>query len=456
VGDFGFALGILLIFLHFPSHAIDFETVFREAPAFAQAHPDLMTLIALCLFAGAVGKSAQLPLYVWLPDAMEGPSPVSALIHAATMVTAGVYMTVRCGPLFSQSATALTVVAAIGGLTALFAALIALTQTDIKRILAYSTISQLGYMFLAVGVGAAGAAIFHLYTHAFFKALLFLAAGAIMHALHEHIDLRELSGLKKDLPWTRWTFLIGAAALAGVPLLSGFFSKDQILVAALSHERLAWLGWLGVLTAGLTAFYTFRCYFLAFHGPRQVPAEVAHPHETPVMTFSLVVLAVGAALAGHVNLGEHGFLGEFLHRSASVAAYARLEGAQGPSHLQVMALSTAAVAFGIGLAALLYLFDRRRAERLAAALGPLYRLSRNKFYVDELYDRLFVGPLRGLGRLCFGHDNWVIDSLLWLVALAPQALGAAARLTQRGFLNAYALYTLAALAVILFLLLRGS
>ncbi|MCH9022116.1 MAG: NADH-quinone oxidoreductase subunit L, partial [Planctomycetes bacterium] len=222
IGDFGFAIGILLIFLNFGT--VSFQEVFAAVPAFAENHPETVTWIALCLFTGAVGKSAQLPLYVWLPDAMEGPSPVSALIHAATMVTAGVYMVVRCGAIFVASPVAMTVVAVVGGMTALFAATIAICQTDIKRILAYSTVSQLGYMFLAVGVGAASAGVFHLYTHAFFKALLFLAAGSIMHAMHHRIDLKDIGGLKNDIPVTRWTFLIGAMALSGVPFLSGFFS----------------------------------------------------------------------------------------------------------------------------------------------------------------------------------------------------------------------------------------
>jgi len=317
IGDFGFAIGILLIYLNF--HTVDFQAVFAAVPEKAAAEPHLITAIALCLFAGACGKSAQLPLYVWLPDAMEGPSPVSALIHAATMVTAGVYMVVRCGAIFTASGTALMVVAVVGCCTAFFAALIALAQTDIKRILAYSTISQLGYMFLAVGVGAASAGIFHLYTHAFFKALLFLSAGAIMHAMHNHIDLKDMGGLKNDIPWTRWLFLIGALALAGCPMLAGFFSKDQILAASLNHQYLYPLGIVAVITAALTAFYTFRCYFLVFHGPRRIPDDVEHPHETPIMSYAMVPLALGAIAAGYVSLG-HTFSG-FLDSSKSIAQY---------------------------------------------------------------------------------------------------------------------------------------
>jgi len=456
VGDFGFAVGILLIFLNFDT--VSFQAVFDEVPKMAAERPGLITAIALCLFAGAVGKSAQLPLYVWLPDAMEGPSPVSALIHAATMVTAGVYMVVRCGAIFTESAAAMTVVAVVGGLTAFYAATIALAQTDIKRILAYSTISQLGYMFLAAGVGAAGAAIFHLYTHAFFKALLFLAAGAVMHAMNDHIDLKEIGGLKKDVPWARWTFLVGALALAGCPLFSGFFSKDEILAGALNHHSLSWLGWLGVITAALTAFYTFRCYFLAFHGPRIVPEEVKHPHETPVMSYMLVALAAGAALAGYVNvLGDPGWFENFLEGSESVEKYVQLTaGEHGHlGHFTVMFISIVVVGGGIGFAWWIYNRpDRSKADAFAAgALQPVRRVLANKYYVDELYDTIIVRPLRNFGHVCFGSDNWFIDSLLWIITAVPRGLGALVRTTQRGLLQGYALLMLLGLAVVFFFVL---
>jgi NADH-quinone oxidoreductase subunit L len=362
-------------------------------------------------------------------------------------------MVVRCGAIFALSPLALTVIAVIVVVTAFFAAVIALAQTDIKRILAYSTISQLGYMFLAVGVGAAGAAIFHLYTHAFFKALLFLAAGTVMHALNGRIDLHDLGGLKKDLPWTRSAFLIGALALSGVPLFSGFFSKDEILVAALNHPALSWLGWLALLTAALTAFYIFRCYFLAFHGPRRLPADVAHPHEAPVMTFSLVILALGAIFAGYVNVGGQHPFATFLARSESLRAYADIT-----PHVHHFAESTISIVaavvviLGIALAASIYL---RRAVRLApaAAKFSLRQLLARKFYIDELYDLLLIRPLRALGHTFAWDDNVIIDSLLWLIAAVPRALGGLFRLTQRGRLQTYALLSLALLALIVFLLL---
>ncbi|MBN1846686.1 MAG: NADH-quinone oxidoreductase subunit L, partial [Sedimentisphaerales bacterium] len=458
IGDFGFAIGILLIYLNF--HSVDFQMVFHRLihdATFVEQHQNLITLIGLCLFAGACGKSAQLPLYVWLPDAMEGPSPVSALIHAATMVTAGVYMVVRCGAIFTASTTALIVVATVGCLTALFAALIALAQTDIKRILAYSTISQLGYMFLAVGVGAASAGIFHLYTHAFFKALLFLAAGAVMHAMHDHIDLKDLGGLWKDIPHAHKLFLVGALALAGCPLFAGFFSKDAILFAALNHPYLKVLGWLAVLTAALTAFYTFRCYFLAFHGPRRLPDGVEYPHEIPIMTYAMIPLAAGAFLAGYVNIGwfGHGF-DSFLGHSPSVMRFDELAGGgHGISHLLVGGLSLLLFAAGLIAAAILYLPNQLRAVKLGGTFEATRRLLANKFYVDEIYDAVFVVPLRRAGRFCFGSDNWIIDSILWIITFIPRLAGALLQLTQRGRMQTYALWMLTGLAIIFLLVLRA-
>ena len=459
IGDFGFAVGILLIFLHFGS--VNFAEVFDATGQFAREHPNWTTIIAMCLFAGAVGKSAQLPLYVWLPDAMEGPSPVSALIHAATMVTAGVYMVVRCGAIFTESAVAMTVIAIIGGLTALFAATIAVAQTDIKRILAYSTISQLGYMFLAIGVGAAGAAVFHLYTHAFFKALLFLAAGAIMHAMSDRIDLREMAGLKKYLPWTRWMFLIGALALVGFPGFAGFFSKDQILAAALNHSTLGWLGWIGVATAALTAFYTFRCYFLVFHGPKRLPDGLDHPHkESHLMSYCLLVLAIGAVAAGYVDLagsgGHAGWFGSFLAGSESICWY---KGSPAAGHAQfghkaVMFICVTVTAAGILAAAVVYLPNRRKAEWLAhSPLRPIRSLLANKYYVDEFYNAMIVSPLRRVGRACFSNDNWVIDSALWLITAIVHLFGVILRTCQRGFLQTYAILMVAGLVLIFFLVL---
>ena len=463
VGDFGFAIGILLIVLNFET--ISFDAVFAAVadPAFREANSGLLTTIALCLFTGAVGKSAQLPLYVWLPDAMEGPSPVSALIHAATMVTAGIYMTVRCGAIFTASPVAMTVVACVGGITAFFAATIAFAQTDIKRILAYSTVSQLGYMFLAVGVGAASAGVFHLYTHAFFKALLFLAAGSVMHTMHHHIDLKELGGLKKDIPVTRWTFLIGVLALAGVPFLSGFFSKDAILWSALNHEHLSWLGWLGVVTAAFTAFYTFRCYFMTFHGPRMVPSDVHEIKESKMMNYSLIFLAIGAIGAGYVGVfgghGDHvgGWINEFLGRSTSVQHYSETAHfGHAMTHSAVGIMSGIIAVVCILLAAVVYLPNRSRAEKLATALRPLHTLLANKYYVDEFYDWLIVRRLRNLGQFCFGTDNLFIDSILRLVTWIVQFPGLLLSVIfQRGILQSYALMMLLGLAVIFFLALRS-
>jgi NADH-quinone oxidoreductase subunit L len=461
VGDFGFAIGILLIVFNFET--ISFDAVFAAIPAFAEANPGTITLIALCLFTGAVGKSAQLPLYVWLPDAMEGPSPVSALIHAATMVTAGVYMTVRCGAIFTASPTAMMVVACVGGITAFFAATIAFAQTDIKRILAYSTVSQLGYMFLAVGVGAASAGVFHLYTHAFFKALLFLAAGSVMHTMHHHIDLKELGGLRKDIPVTHITFLIGALALAGVPFLSGFFSKDAILWSALNHPTLSWLGWMGVVTAAFTAFYTFRCYFMTFWGPRMVPSDVHDIKESKMMNFSLIFLAVGAIGAGYVGVfGGHGddgggWIGDFLSRSTSVYHYsATAHFGHAMTHSTVGIMSGAIAIVCIALAFVIYLPNRNKAKKLASALHPLHTLLANKYYVDELYDWLIVRRLRNLGQFCFGTDNYFIDSILWLVTAIVRFPGwLMSVIFQRGILQSYALMMLLGVAVIFYLALRS-
>jgi NADH-quinone oxidoreductase subunit L len=464
VGDFGFAIGILLIVLNFKT--ISFDAVFTAVsdPAFREANAGLLTAIALCLFTGACGKSAQLPLHIWLPDAMEGPSPVSALIHAATMVTAGVYMTVRCGAIFTASPIAMTVVAIVGGITALFAATIALVQTDVKRILAYSTVSQLGYMFLAVGVGSAVAGVFHLYTHAFFKALLFLAAGSIMHAMHNKIDLKEFGGLKKDIPVTHWTFLIGSMALAGVPLLAGFFSKDMILAAALNHHELSWLGWLAVLTAAMTAFYTFRCYFLVFHGPRFLPDDVHHPHESKIMNFSLLVLSIGAIFAGYAGVfgghGDHGggWISSFLGRSESVAFFSSLgEGAHhGMSHGVVAAISIAVVVLGIGLAWAIYGRTRETATRLAAGgLAPIHKVLLNKWYVDELYDYVIIRPLRKVGDVCFDTDNHLIDRIIKIVAGTPKVCGwFISVFFQRGVLQSYALWMLVGMAIMMYYVLK--
>jgi len=493
VGDFGFGLGILLIYLTYGT--LDYAAVFNATTAaLAQnqagvisalglspgtevlplmgAIQDRLTVTALLLFCGAMGKSAQLPLHVWLPDAMEGPTPVSALIHAATMVTAGVYMVARCAVLFAGSPDAMWVVACIGGATAFFAATIAVTQFDMKRILAYSTLSQLGYMFLGLGVGAFDSAVFHLYTHAFFKALLFLGAGSVMHAMGGVIDIRHFGGLARGMRVTAITFWIGGLALAGCPLLAGFWSKDEIIHAALGSS-MPWLGVLGLLTALLTAFYTFRMIFIAFHGPEKLPKGVAHAHESPaIMTVPLVMLAFGAAVAGYagvtVHAGgfaglfePHGFFHEFL--APVFAAAVSLPEVAGESVADhgghgLMYLS-AVVIFPWGVLTAWFFYRRRPTIPAAVALasGPVYRLLYNKYYVDELYDTALVRPLRGLGHLCHGVDRFVINGLLWLLAAVPRAIGAVLKGFQQGALQGYALaMVVGLLLIVLWTLIRSA
>lgn len=487
IGDFGFGLGVLSIYLVFGR--LDYQGVFAAAQAAFSYDlatlqqllhlPDLAaatlkagqiqdwtTAICLLLFTGAIGKSAQIPLYVWLPDAMEGPSPVSALIHAATMVTAGVYMVARCGPLFAHSELAMQVVAVIGCATALFAATIAITQYDLKRILAYSTISQLGYMFVGLGVYAADAAIFHLFTHAFFKALLFLGAGSVMHAMNGVIDIRKFSGLRKILPITTWTFVLGGLALAGFPLLSGFWSKDEIVAAAMAFNPI--LGWLTIITSLLTAFYTFRMIFLAFFGPYRTPAEAEHPHESGGwMTVPLMLLAIGAVLVGYLGVsfgGHHAFAGLFspggrfqAFLSGPLTPYhqALAASGHGGAHSAMLPYLAAGLAI-LGIAAAWYVYLRRPAIATAAqrATGPLYWLVYHKYYIDEIYDYVVVATAWTLGLFLYFFDRYMIDGLVFTVTLIPRTLGLTGREAQQGALQGYALFmvglsVLAVLAVLL-------
>ena len=463
IGDFGFGLGILLIYLTFG--CLDYQTVFamveEGVAASGAAIPDgRLAIIALLLFCGAVGKSAQLPLYVWLPDAMEGPSPVSALIHAATMVTAGVYMVARCGAIFVASPVVMTIVAVVGALTAIYAATIALTQYDMKRILAYSTISQLGYMFLGLGVYAAGSAIFHLFTHAFFKALLFLAAGSVMHAMGGIIDLRKFGGLRKVLPWTYAVCLAGALALAGVPLFSGFWSKDAIIHHAFTANF--FLGLIGLVTAVLTAFYTFRMFFKAFHGEQRVP-EGVHAHESGRwMLVPLVVLAVGAVLAGYFNVpGDR--IGHFLEPATHQFAVAEAALHHGEAHAEaaqgfwaaygLMILSGALAILAIGVAHVLYVRWPWLPGLLAEIVPGVRRVLYNKYYVDEGYDAAVVRPLRQGGRFCFGIDEYVVDGLIFVVTAVPRLLGYIMRSLQTGSLQGYGLTMAVGLAIIMVLVL---
>jgi len=456
VGDFGFILGIMLIFTTFGSLA--FKDVF---PAASTILPATATAIALLLFLGATGKSAQIPLYVWLPDAMEGPTPVSALIHAATMVTAGVYMVVRCFAIFEQSPSALLWVAWIGVLTAFFAATMAVVQKDFKRILAYSTISQLGYMFVGVGVGAYAAGMFHLITHAFFKALLFLCAGSVMHALSGELDIFKMGGLRKKMPWTFATFLVGILALSGTPLLSGFFSKDEILIDA--FERGATFPWLlAVITAILTAFYAFRLLFIAFYGKSRMDKKTErNVHESPPgLIVPLVILAVLAVIGGYIGLPR--FLGigsaidEFLH---PVFANSRLAPTEESVTVEagLMVISILAAAVGFFAAYWIYIRNWGLAARMTKRAQRLYDIVYNKYYVDEAYIEVIVKPLRMLGDILDrdvetrGIDR-AINGLAQLVRLAGEGV----RRLQTGLIRNYALAMfIGVVAVVLYLVVRS-
>jgi NADH-quinone oxidoreductase subunit L len=457
VGDFGFALAIMLIFATLGSVA--FEDVF---PAAGTLLPGTATIIALLLFLGATGKSAQIPLYVWLPDAMEGPTPVSALIHAATMVTAGVYLVARCHALFEASLSALNWVMWIGVITALFAATMAMVQRDFKRILAYSTISQIGYMFLAMGVGAYASGMFHLTTHAFFKALLFLCAGSVMHALSGELDIFKMGGIRKRLPWTFGTLLVGVMALSGIPLFSGFFSKDEILGAVYkSGNLIPWL--LAVITAGLTAFYAFRLLFVAFYGKSRMDkrSEKQIHESSPVMMVPMVILAVLAAVGG--LLGLPGFLGlpnlvdEFLQPvfADSTILPAAAEGAT--VDLVVMAISVLAVVVGLFAAYWIYIRRWGLAERMTKGAQWLYDLVYNKYYVDEGYMKWVVKPLRALAGILSDvvEDrgiNRAVDGLGRLTGLAGEGL----RWLQTGLVRNYALAVLVGVvAVLAYFIIRG-
>jgi NADH-quinone oxidoreductase subunit L len=480
IGDVGLFLGIMLLWLGSGYH-LDYESVFREFPLNAGEYKEYyITLACLLLLSGAAGKSAQFPLHVWLPDAMEGPTPVSALIHAATMVTAGVYLIARCTPLFVQAPVAQLVVACVGCFTALFAALIALTQNDLKRVLAYSTLSQLGYMFLglgcAVGFGgyssnglpqggveataAVSASMFHLFTHAFFKALLFLAAGSVMHAMGNVIDMRRFGGLRKVMPTTHWTFLIGALALSGLPPFSGFWSKDEIVGASFDagHHSAAFGGVYFILfiaamvTAFLTAFYTFRAYFLTFWGEVRVPEEAGgHAHESPaVMTVPLIILAVFAAGVGAVlALPPFSLFGNFLLRTPGLVKAPEAA----PAYL-LMGVSAIVAAAGIGLAWWMYVRQPGSASQVAQAIRPAYVLSSNKFFIDELYDYFLIKPVVGFAQFLRVMDQYVVDGLVDIIGNIPRLLGALFWPIQNGLVQYYALLMLLGLTVFLLALIR--
>jgi NADH-quinone oxidoreductase subunit L len=462
IGDFGFILGMLLIFWRFGT--LDFQQVAR---GLAELGPESsfgpISVITLLLFVGATGKSAQIPLYVWLPDAMEGPTPVSALIHAATMVTAGVYMIGRNAVLFSHAPETLAIVAVIGAATALMAGTIGLVQNDIKRVLAYSTVSQLGYMFLAMGVGAYAAGIFHLYTHAFFKALLFLGSGAVIHALAGEQDLRRMGGLKHELPLTYWTFVIGALAIAGVPGLAGFFSKDEILYRTFAGgHTLLWA--VGLLTSLLTAVYMFRLVFLAFHGHRAHAApDAAAPHAPhghlhdapPAMALALVVLAAGSVVAGYAGLphalGGSNRFEQFLAPSFTAGPETHAAEASVSLELGLMAVSSLVALGGIALAAFFFLRNLDAADRVAARFASIYRLLSNKYYVDEIYDTSIVQPIRLLSEegLWKRVDVRGIDGAVNGVGETVGGLANLLRRLQTGSVRAYAASLLAGVVLVL-------
>jgi len=469
VGDFGFLLGLFTIFWTLGSKhnvwTINFVEISENAHLLSGDMVlglGVTTVATLCFFLGATGKSAQLPLYTWLPDAMEGPTPVSALIHAATMVTAGVYMIGRMNVLFAMSPTTMSVVAIVGALTAIFAATIGFAQNDIKRVLAYSTVSQLGFMFVAMGVGAFTAGIFHLMTHAFFKACLFLGSGSVIHAMHHALhhahlhddpqDMRNMGGLRKKMPVTWATFGISCLAIAGLPFFSGFFSKDEILWWAFASTRGNKLVWIiAVVAAFMTAFYMFRCLYMTFYGEQKTDAKAKdHVHESPwVITLPLVVLAGLATVGGFVGIPhaidiahvgnklEH-FLAPVFHHAQQLH---NIE-AHGTASTEIMLMifSVIVALAGIGVATMMYLKNPEMPAKFTARFSKLHRWVFNKWYVDEAYDALFVNPTKKLGTFCWkGFDVKVVDGVVNGVAKLVGAISAAMRHTQTGFFQNYAL-----------------
>ena len=463
VGDAAFLVGMFLLFWSLATigaPSFGFTDIARLAPQLAASSPAVIPVVCLLFFIGATGKSAQIPLYVWLPDAMAGPTPVSALIHAATMVTAGVYMIARLSPLYVHAPLVLDLIGAVGAATAIFAASIGIVQTDLKKILAYSTISQLGYMFVALGAGAFSAAIFHLMTHAFFKACLFLCAGSVMHALSGELNVFKMGGLRRHLPITAGTFLVAALAISGVPGFSGFFSKDMILESAFTSGHV--LNWLvGLIAAGMTAFYVFRAYFLAFTGESRVdPEKEHHLHESPrVMTLPLIILAALALVGGWVGLPE-GFLwgdrfGAYLAPSLAVLPHAEAAEPSGAT-LAFLILSASGVALA-GIYAAYAVYGRKStvAEQVAAGAPAAYRVLWNKYYVDELYEALFIRPYVALSDF-FWHviDSQIIDGAVNGVGELVGWFGGRLRRLQTGNVQTYALAMLLGAVCVIIALAR--
>lgn len=452
IGDFGMLLGLLFLQIKFGT--LDLVELAARVPMFEQLGISLtlLTVIALLLFLGPLAKSGQFPLHVWLPDAMEGPTPVSALIHAATMVVAGVFLVGRTLFIYVEVPGAMTVVAAIGAFTALFAATIAITQREIKRILAYSTVSQLGYMMLALGVGSLSASMFHLWTHAFFKALMFLAAGSVLHALHDKADVWDMGGLIRKMPITGWTFVIGGLAIAGIPPFAGFWSKDEILAVTLEYARQGnVLGYvffaMAAFTAFLTAFYIWRLIFLTFFGKEKAGN---HPHESSSsMTFPLIVLAVMATLSGLIGTPWANYWGEWIHFGTVH---------HGDPALGLMLLSVALALAGIGLAYSLYYQDeaKLKARNLALRYSGLYKLSYNKYYIDEGYAWFTKTVVDAGAKIIYYFDIYIVDGLINGLAAVTKGSGQGLRYLQTGKLQTYALVFFLAILVISVVLTLGN
>jgi NADH-quinone oxidoreductase subunit L len=465
IGDLGFGLGVIMIWVNLGT--LSFHEVFERIGTLDEG---TITLIALLLFAGAVGKSAQFPLHVWLPDAMEGPTPVSALIHAATMVNAGVYMVARSNPIFAEAPTAMLVVATIGTFTAIFAAAIALTQNDIKKVLAYSTVSQLAYMFLALGIGAWVAAIFHLVAHGFFKGLLFMGSGSVIHGAGGEQDMRYMGNLREPMRWTYWTMVIGSLALSGIPIFAGFFSKDEILAEAFNRGYLVFYA-VGVVVAFMTAFYTFRMIFMTFWGEWRGPAEVwHHVHESArTMVTPLVILSVPTALAG-LLLGIppesgviHTWLEEVFHASEEAGAGIQPGSIAATGHEGFQLLGSGGLLLGTGtLVAVLGVWlayrwyvrtpdaPSRFVERFPFGLGPgMYRASVNKYYVDDVYQLAFARGGVVIANALWWFDAKVIDGIVNGLGWLARTIGGGLRKVQTGRVENYGLGIAAGLAIVL-------
>lgn len=470
IGDFGFIIGIFLVFYVFGS--TNFSDVFGKAvdPVFINAIPGfLITVIALLLFIGAVGKSAQFPLYVWLPDAMAGPTPVSALIHAATMVTAGAYMMARCSAFYTQSPTAQMLVVSIAAFTALLAASMAITQNDIKKVLAYSTISQLGYMFMAIGVGAYAAGIFHLVTHAFFKALLFLGSGSVIHSLAGEQDVRKMGGLRKYIPFTSYTFLIGTLAISGIPLLSGFYSKDGILASLIERGYIVhWF--IALFTVGLTALYMIRLYLLTFEGSTRVSQSIrSHIHESPyTMTIPLLVLALLSIFGGYIGVPD------FMAKIVGISHSNIFEDFLSPSvyligigsslhhflgHWSATLLSILAAVVGTMIAIYLYIINPASIQSLMRSniVSTIYRFSYAKWFVDETYDAIFVRPFNSISESAARFDLNIIDGAVNGISGVVIRTASVLRFAQTGMLRFYAAaMAIGALAIIVYIVISAG